>query len=152
MWVGVCLTVLIELVPTHLRTTGIGFYFFIIGNIGGNMQVLVPPVQALIKRTFKLTEVQAFRGVLYIFYPGEYILGSLLFLLTLLVLKRDLSKLEQERVMLVETPSSSDAELNDDPKSNQRQGLNNPNYQDDEDHDVDVPRRSYSNDDVSQEE
>ena len=91
MWVGVCLTVLIELVPNHLRTTGIGFYFFIISNIGGNMQVLVPPVQALIKRTFKLTEIEAFRGALYIFYPGEYILGSLLFLLTLLVLKRDLS-------------------------------------------------------------
>jgi hypothetical protein len=38
MWVGVCLSVLVELVPEKLRTTGIGFYFFVISNIGGNMQ------------------------------------------------------------------------------------------------------------------
>jgi len=25
-------------VPERLRTTGIGFYFFVISNIGGNMQ------------------------------------------------------------------------------------------------------------------
>ena len=150
MWVGVCLTVLIELVPTHLRTTGIGFYFFVIGNIGGNMQVLVPPVQAWLRRSFKLSEIQAFRGVLYIFYPGEYILGSLLFLLTLFVLKRDLSKLQQERTLLEETPS--DAENPAEPPPDENRGLNNPNYQDDEDHEVDLPNRSHDNEDDSPEE
>ena len=38
MWVGVCLSVMVELVPQNLRTTGVGLYFFIISNIGGNMQ------------------------------------------------------------------------------------------------------------------
>ena len=56
------MSVLIELVPTHLRNTGIGFYFFVIGNIGGNMQVLVPFVQEIIRKTFNLTDLQAFRG------------------------------------------------------------------------------------------
>ena len=40
MWVGVCLSVVIELVPENLRTTGVGLYFFIISNIGGNMQTI----------------------------------------------------------------------------------------------------------------
>ena len=37
-----------------------------------------------------------FKGVLFIFYPGEYVLGALLFLLTLFVIKRDLKKLESQ--------------------------------------------------------
>ena len=90
MWVGVTLTVLVELVPEKLRTTGVGLYFFIISNIGGNMQIIVPPIQNLIKKTFKLNDIDAFRGVLYIFYPGEYVIGAVLFLLTLFVIKRDL--------------------------------------------------------------
>ena len=36
---------------------------------------------------------------MYIFYPGEYILGSLLFLLTLVVLKRDLNRLRTLQVL-----------------------------------------------------
>ena len=62
MWVGVCLSVVIELVPEKLRTTGVGFYFFVISNIGGNMQVIVPPIQKAIQKAFKLTDIQAFRG------------------------------------------------------------------------------------------
>ena len=34
-----------------------------------------------------------FLGALYFFYPGEYVIGSALFLLTLFVLKRDLKHL-----------------------------------------------------------
>ncbi len=64
MWVGVCLTVIIELVPASLRTTGIGVYFFIITNIGGNIQILVPMVQRSLKSALNLTEIEAFRGKL----------------------------------------------------------------------------------------
>ena len=64
MWVGVCLSVLVELVPENLRTTGVGFYFFIISNIGGNMQLLLPPIQEAIKKSFNLSDIQAFRGKL----------------------------------------------------------------------------------------
>lgn len=62
MWVGVCLSVMVELVPEKLRTTGVGLYFFIISNIGGNMQVIVPPIQQFIQDIFKLNKIQAFRG------------------------------------------------------------------------------------------
>jgi hypothetical protein len=96
MWVGVCLSVVYELVPEKLRTTGVGFYFFIISNIGGNMQTFVPSVQKFLKSSFNLTDIQAFRGALYIFYPGEYVLGSVLFLLTLFVIKYDLKKIERQ--------------------------------------------------------
>lgn len=105
MWIGVCLSVVVDLVPEKLRITGIGVYFFIITNIGGNMQVLVPPVQNLLQRTFDLTNLGAFRGALYIFYPGEYIVGSLLFLLTLFVLKRDLKRLNEANSMTKLNPN-----------------------------------------------
>ena len=39
MWIGVCLTVIVEQVPERLRTTGVGFYFFVITNIGGKMRI-----------------------------------------------------------------------------------------------------------------
>lgn len=117
MWIGVCLSVVVELVPERLRITGIGVYFFVITNIGGNMQVLVPVVQDFFASTFNLATLQAFRGALYVFYPGEYILGSLLFLITLLVIKRDLRKMnklsqlkyEQEE-KCADSSSSSDTE------------------------------------------
>ena len=62
MWIGVCLSVVVELVPERLRITGVGVYFFVITNIGGNMQVFVPLVQRALARTFNLSTVQAFRG------------------------------------------------------------------------------------------
>ena len=69
MWVGVCLSVLVELVPENLRNTGVGFYFFVISNIGGNMQLLLPSVQAAIKNSFNLDkDVDALRGKFSLFY------------------------------------------------------------------------------------
>jgi hypothetical protein len=34
--------VLVELVPTEIKTTSVAAYFFIISNIGGNMPLVVP--------------------------------------------------------------------------------------------------------------
>jgi hypothetical protein len=62
MWVGVCLSVIIELVPEKLRNSGVGFYFFIISNIGGNMQSALPPIQKAIQKAFNLTDFQAFKS------------------------------------------------------------------------------------------
>lgn len=41
MWIGVTLTVVIESVPSHLKTTSVALYLFIITNIGGNAPLLV---------------------------------------------------------------------------------------------------------------
>ena len=64
MWIGVCLSVVVELVPEKLRSTGVAVYFFIISNIGGNMQVLVPPIQDAIRNSnnYNKNDIRPFRG------------------------------------------------------------------------------------------
>lgn len=64
MWIGVCLSVVVELVPDRLRITGIGIYFFVITNIGGNMNVLVPVVQNYLQKSLNWTTIEAFRGII----------------------------------------------------------------------------------------
>ncbi|XP_032786983.2 MFS-type efflux pump MSMEG_3705 isoform X2 [Daphnia magna] len=96
MWVGVALAVLVELVPADVRTTAVAAYFFIISNIGGNMPLLVPSV----KRAFinaGYGEVDSLRNTLYLFFPGEYILGAVLFLVSLVVLHRDIEYIKQQQ-------------------------------------------------------
>ena len=104
MWVGVTLTVVVELVPNSIRTASVAWYLFVISMIGGNMPLLVP----VIKKATSL------RVSLYILYPGLYVLGSVLFLLTLFVLKRDLRKVgepEDIKPLLPEKDDSSDTKL-----------------------------------------
>lgn len=50
----------------------------------------------MLESAFNLNDLDSFRAVLYIFYPGEYVLGSALFLLTLFVLKYDLKRLQKK--------------------------------------------------------
>jgi len=47
MWIGVCLTCVLELVPEKLRGASVGYYLFIITNIGGNIPLLLPPLKTL---------------------------------------------------------------------------------------------------------
>ncbi len=49
MWVGVTLAIIIELMPSAIRTSAVAIYLFIISNIGGNAPLLVP----LIKQVFE---------------------------------------------------------------------------------------------------
>ena len=49
-----------------------------------------------------------FKGVLLIFYPGEYVLGALLFLLTLFFIKRDLKRLKAEDQSSLINPLNGD--------------------------------------------
>jgi hypothetical protein len=62
MWVGVCLSVVIELMPERLRNSGVGFYFFLISNIGGNMQNLLPPLQKIFKDKYEYSDVGSLRS------------------------------------------------------------------------------------------
>ena len=90
MWVGVTLAVLIDVVPVYLRTSAIAVYFFIITNIGGNLNPLV----SVIKSSFGGGRT-AYEYALLIMYPGLYMLGSVLFLLTLFVLRIDIRRKKQ---------------------------------------------------------
>lgn len=100
MWVGVTLTVVVELVPNTIRSPAIAGYLFIISIIGGNVPLLVPP----------LKEVTNLRTALYILFPGLYLLSSVFFLLTLFSLKRDMRLAQEEeeviKPLLPETPTS----------------------------------------------
>lgn len=80
MWIGVALTVVVELVPSALRTPVVAYYLFIISITAGNVPLAVP---ALKRATGSL------RVALYLLYPGLYLATSVLFLCTLFVLKRD---------------------------------------------------------------
>jgi hypothetical protein len=61
MWVSVTLAVLVELVPSKIKTTSVAVYFFIISNIGGNMPLLVPALKNLFENSYKVTSVEAIR-------------------------------------------------------------------------------------------
>ncbi|XP_014672430.1 PREDICTED: uncharacterized protein LOC106812934 [Priapulus caudatus] len=90
MWVAVTLTVLVELLPASVRTSGVATYFFIISNVGGNMPLLVPPLQTAFTNA-GYSQIDSLRGALYVLYPGLYVAGSILFLITLLSLRRDVA-------------------------------------------------------------
>ncbi|XP_007898355.2 protein spinster homolog 1 [Callorhinchus milii] len=90
MWGGVTLTIVVELVGPAIRSCAVGFYLFIISNVGGNAPLLLPA----------LSQHWGLRGALLLLYPGTYLAGSLLFLLTLFVLRRDQETSEERRPLL----------------------------------------------------
>ncbi|CAH1786619.1 unnamed protein product [Owenia fusiformis] len=78
MWIGVCLAVVVDLVPEDLRASSVAVYIFIIQMIGGNMNLMVTP----------LRQVLDLRYALLIGFPGSYVLGALIFILTAFLLKK----------------------------------------------------------------
>nr|XP_002127145.1 uncharacterized protein LOC100183908 [Ciona intestinalis] len=101
MWYGVAVTVIVELVPVKIRSTAVGMYGFVLGNVGGNLPVIVT----------KLKHINSggLRFALYIMYPGGYLLSSLLFLATqLLVMKenrKETPQLKEEKIELEQLKS-----------------------------------------------
>ncbi|XP_033729756.1 LOW QUALITY PROTEIN: MFS-type efflux pump MSMEG_3705-like [Pecten maximus] len=88
MWIGITLAVIVELMPADIRTTGVALYLFIITNIGGNIQLLIPSIREAFESA-DYTKTQAWRATLYILYPGPYIYGALVYILVFIVVKRD---------------------------------------------------------------
>jgi hypothetical protein len=64
MWIGVLLTVVVELLPGRVRTTAIALYMFIITNIGGNVPLLVPLLQKQFEST-GVSKTDSLRGELW---------------------------------------------------------------------------------------
>ncbi|XP_039268574.2 protein spinster homolog 1-like [Styela clava] len=86
MWFGVLFTILVEFYPAHARASAVACFIFVINNIGGNAQLIVPP----------LADLMGFRESLYLVYPGFYLTSSIFFLfaqLSLLV-KTNTSKVD----------------------------------------------------------
>ncbi|XP_050414954.1 protein spinster homolog 1 [Patella vulgata] len=107
MWVGVTLAVVIELVPINARTTAVAVYLFIISNVGGNVPLIVPPL----KQAFSdlgYSSIASLRAALYILYPGTYVGGSALFLLTMFVVKWDQENAQKYNAMDQTDPAFMD--------------------------------------------
>ena len=66
MWISILFAVLIEIIPKHLCSLVIGIFLFVMNNVGGNLPVVIDPLSKLI----------GYREVLYIFYPGGYLLSQ----------------------------------------------------------------------------
>ncbi|XP_072908368.1 protein spinster-like [Hemitrygon akajei] len=88
MGIGVALTIVVELVSPAVRTPVVAIYIFIISNIGGNAPLLVTP----------LTRHWNLRLALLILCPGLYITGSLLFLLSLVIIRWEQKKASEEEL------------------------------------------------------
>ncbi|EDV27969.1 uncharacterized protein TRIADDRAFT_12709, partial [Trichoplax adhaerens] len=72
MWIGVTLAVIVEVVPSNIRTVAVAIYLFIITNIGGLMPLLIPPIATS----------TSLRTALILLFPGLYLLSSGLFFIT----------------------------------------------------------------------
>ncbi|KAJ8300638.1 hypothetical protein KUTeg_022157 [Tegillarca granosa] len=89
MWIGITLAIILELVPSDIRTSAVAIYLFIITNIGGNTPLLVPPIKKHFQSIGYTGKGEALRAALYILYPGPYVYGAGMYLLVMFVLKRD---------------------------------------------------------------
>ena len=77
VWIGVCLAVVIELVPSRVVPAAVAFFLFVINNIGGSAPLLVTLLEANLN----------LRYALLILFPGMYLLASLLFAVVLVLTK-----------------------------------------------------------------
>ena len=75
VWIGVCLAVVIDLVPIDVTSAAVALFLFIINNIGSCMTLLVPVMAAQM----------GLRYTLLVLFPGSYIVAAILFGVTLAV-------------------------------------------------------------------
>ena len=97
MWIGVTLALVVDLIPSYIRTTVIAVYLFIITLIGGNFNLIVTAcIEAGLSRT----------TALILCFPSLYALSSVIFLITFFVMRYDLNKKKQldEMPLVVNQP------------------------------------------------
>lgn len=88
MWIGVCLACVISLVPVDTASAAIALFLFIINNIGGTLNLLVPPLETAIGLQYALL----------ILFPGLYVLAAVLFIVTFVLLKLSPCQRKHRRV------------------------------------------------------
>lgn len=91
------LALVVDLIPSYIRTTTIAVYLFIITLIGGNFNLVVSAcIAAGLSRTIALV----------LCFPCLYALSSAIFLLTFFVMRYDLKKKKMldEMPLLVNEP------------------------------------------------
>ena len=97
MWIGVTIAVVVDLVPALIQGSVIAVFLFVITVIGGNFNVLVSVfVQAGLDR----------KWALLITFPGLYMMGSFLFVITFFVLRCEVSNTQNN--LYISLVASSD--------------------------------------------
>mmetsp|Transcript_30800 Transcript_30800/g.49404 ORF Transcript_30800/g.49404 Transcript_30800/m.49404 type:complete len:504 (-) Transcript_30800:191-1702(-) len=91
MWVGICIALVIELVPSNMKTTALSLYFFFIG-IAGFFPLLVTPLQQLFCGSETPSCNSGLRWAIIVLFPGLYVLSSGIFFTSMVFLKRDRQK------------------------------------------------------------
>lgn len=76
VWIGVCLALVIEMVPRRVVAVAVAFFLFLINNIGGMFPLLIPALETKLE----------LRYILLLLFPGSYVLAAILFAVTLAVL------------------------------------------------------------------
>ena len=76
MWIGVCLAVVMDLVPVSLTSAAVAIYLFIINNIGGSLNLALPALEGAV----------GFRSALIILFPGTYLTAAVLFAAAVLLI------------------------------------------------------------------
>lgn len=71
-WIGVAITLVVDVVPHRIVGTSVAFYYFSITLIASFMPLLVPSLKA----------VWSLRGALVVLYPCMYLVSGVLFLVT----------------------------------------------------------------------
>ena len=104
MWLGVCVAIVIELVPSNLSASAVAVYFFIIQIIGGNMTLFVTP----------LTNALNYRAALLILFPGMYVAAALLFVVTLFMVSY---RERNSKVIDLDVIESDEKNINEDSNS-----------------------------------
>lgn len=77
VWIGVCLAVIIDMVPSRVVAVAVAVFLFIINNIGGLLPLLIPLMDTHIGLHYTLL----------VLYPGAYFGAAVLFALTLTITK-----------------------------------------------------------------
>ena len=70
-WFSLLFTVLVEIVPTSIRSVCIGTFLFLMNNVGGNLPMLIDPLTKM--------EGVGLQTALYIAWPGLIAASKILF-------------------------------------------------------------------------
>ena len=114
MWIGVSTAIIVDLVPSKIRTTSIAVYLFIITVIGGNFNLLVPPLQQGFEK--QMSDAASYRWSLFLTFPGLYALSAILFILTFFLMRVDLRRKKKMEEYLLVNSTSEEEEVADEEK------------------------------------
>ena len=76
-WFAILFTVIVEIVNQDVKAISIALFLFIMNNIGGNLPVIVSPIEDAI----------GYRQAIYLVWPGAQALSAVLFFIASIPLK-----------------------------------------------------------------